>query len=322
MADALQASLSGIYPRSEEHVEATRGLERQRVTPQECEAVRVEDAKAVVKLQGLSKFALTTDGQLNWQDLFRPFVEACEGLEAGALTRWFDNNTFYRKPVVSGELTLHDGLPHEFFRARVIDGAPWKVVLPGPYTFARAAEETGTKAKRAQHIEQFADFIRLAARWCADRGAKRLQFSEPWLVYEKPPRADLEATEAAYETITKGLKAETVVFPYFGDLAKIYPAVLDLPVNGIGIDLTATDLTELEAHAFDKGALLGAVDGRNSLVETSDEILFQVRQAVDLLEPDWVSIAPSCELELCPRPVADRKVGALGEASARWRDDQ
>jgi 5-methyltetrahydropteroyltriglutamate--homocysteine methyltransferase len=320
MARRLEATLSGIFPRSDALVEATRGLDRRRVTPEHCEAVRAADTQAVVEAQRAAGFAAVTDGQLSWQDLFRPFVEASGGLAAGALTRWFDNNTFYRKPVVKGELTLHKGLSPEYLRTRVVEGSPWKVVLPGPYTFARAAEGPGDKANRIDRIGEFGALLRRATRWCTDRGARQVQFSEPWMVWEPLGRQEMRATEEAYETVTKGLRAQTLLFPYFGDLKRVFPDVLDFPVDAVGIDLTATDLEDLEEHAFDKGAVLGAVDGRNSLVETPEELVLVVGRALETLDPDWVAIAPSCELELTPRAVAQEKVKVLGRAVELGRD--
>ena len=320
MTRDLQAFLTGALPRSEALVEATRGLERKRVTPEACEAQRVEDATAAIELQDAAGLDFISDGQLNWQDLFRPIVEACKGLEGGALTRWFDNNTFYRKPTAVGELALHSGLPHEFFRTRLLNGHAWHVILPGPYTFARAAEGAGHAAGFEERLDATAKLLRQAARWCADRGARHIQFSEPWLVYQPPKKRQLAAAAAAYATVTKGLNADTVLSTYFGDLKGVYPDILDFSVDAIGIDLTATNLSDLKEHDFDKGAVLGVVDGRNSLVETPAEIVALAAEAQDVLDPDFLAIAPTCELELCPRSVADEKVKALGRALELGRE--
>ncbi len=321
MTRELEAYLTGALPRSEALVEATRSLDRKRISPQECEEIRAEDVHRVVALQRDAGLTLFTDGQLNWQDLFRPLVEACTGgLEAGTLTRWFDNNTFYRKPTVVGELALHDGLSHLYFRTRALDGAPWKAILPGPYTLARAAEEETGAPARAERIEAFGEIVKSASRWCVERGAKQVQFSEPWLVYEKVPEEDLEAAARAYTTLTKGLRAESVLFAFFGNLKRIFPAVLDFPVDAIGFDLTSTNIRDLTDHAFDKGAVLGVLDGRNSLVESPTEIVDLAKHAEEALDPDWLALAPTCELELCPRPVAARKVEALGKALALGRE--
>jgi len=320
MARELQAYLTGALPRSEALVEATRGLERKRVTLEECEAQRVEDATAAIALQKAAGLDFISDGQLNWQDLFRPIVEACEGLEGGALTRWFDNNTFYRKPTVIGDLTLHSGLPHEYFRTRLLNGYAWHVILPGPYTFARASEAPGHLGTLEERLDATAKLLRQAARWCIERGARHLQFSEPWLVYQPPKKRGLEAVASAYASLTKGLNADTLLSTYFGDLKGVYPDVLDFSVDAIGIDLTATNLTDLKEHDFDKGAVLGLVDGRNSLVETPGGIVALAEEAQAVLDPDFLAIAPTCELELCPRQVAEEKVKVLGRALELGRE--
>jgi 5-methyltetrahydropteroyltriglutamate--homocysteine methyltransferase len=301
-------------------VEATRSLDRKRITSQECEEVRTDDAKSVIEVQRGAGLTFVTDGQLNWQDLFRPTVEWCEGLEPGALMRWFDNNTFYRKPEVVGDLAVHDGVGHEFFRSRLVEGSPWKVVLPGPYTFARASEDPGGAAKRAARIGELGGLLKQVARWCADRGAKQVQFSEPWLVYAPVKREELEATAEAFGAITRGLRAETLLQTFFGSLKNVYEPLLDFPVDALGIDLTATNLHDLTDHAFDKGAVLGVVDGRNSLVEVPKDLVDVAEEAVDTLDPDWAAISTSCELDLCPRPVADRKVEVLGRALQLGRE--
>ena len=45
---------------------------------------------------------------LAWQDLFRPLVDASEGLEAGGLTRFLDTNTFFRAPHATGTPRLSE----------------------------------------------------------------------------------------------------------------------------------------------------------------------------------------------------------------------
>jgi methionine synthase II (cobalamin-independent) len=77
---------------------------------------------------------------------------------------------------------------------------------------------------------------------------------------------------------------------------------------------------DLKEHDFDKGAVLGVVDGRNSLVETPAEIVALAEEAQGVLDPDFLAIAPTCELELCPRPVAEEKVKALGQALELGRE--
>ena len=99
----MQAFAPGIYPRSEELVQATRDLDRGR-TSQEAVDEQVErDLGELVSVQQAAGLDLLADGMLRWQDVFRPLVEAADGLEKGALTRFLDTNTFYRAPSAANE---------------------------------------------------------------------------------------------------------------------------------------------------------------------------------------------------------------------------
>src|SRR5919106_4567675 len=100
----VKAYVHGIYPRSEELVAATRDLERGRTTQGAVEDRRHKDVERLARVQDEAGLDLRSDGLLWWQDIFRVLVDATGGLEAGALVRWFDNNTFFRAPVVTGEL--------------------------------------------------------------------------------------------------------------------------------------------------------------------------------------------------------------------------
>jgi len=94
----VEAFVPGIYPRSEALVQATRDLDRGRTTAEAVEAKRAQDLERLVEVQREAGLDLLTDGMLSWQDLFRPLVEATDGLKTGALTRFLDTNTFYRAP--------------------------------------------------------------------------------------------------------------------------------------------------------------------------------------------------------------------------------
>ena len=43
-------------------------------------------------------------GCVRWDDLFAPFVRVWRNVSREGLERWFDNNTYFRIPVVSGPI--------------------------------------------------------------------------------------------------------------------------------------------------------------------------------------------------------------------------
>src|ERR671928_552103 len=94
----MQAFAPGLFPRSEELVQATRDLDRGRTTQEAVDEQVERDLAELVSVQQQAALDLLADGMLRWQDLFRPLLEATDGLETGALTRFLDTNTFYRAP--------------------------------------------------------------------------------------------------------------------------------------------------------------------------------------------------------------------------------
>src|SRR2546430_7426377 len=127
----------GIYPRSEKVVASTRGLDRGRVDADAVVAAFAEELAAFVRLQQKSGFDEITDGLLRWQDIFRPLVGALGAAKPESLVRWFDTNTFFREPELSGALA---GVNHAV--GLMPDASvprPRVATLPSPFMFSRAA---------------------------------------------------------------------------------------------------------------------------------------------------------------------------------------
>src|SRR5438552_18210238 len=139
MTIAVGAYQHGIYPRSEDVVAATRGLERGRTTPDEVEAAYRADLDDFVEVQRDAGMDFFSDGLLRWQDLFRPLVGLSGGLDARTLVRWFDNNSFFRAPEVTGDLTVTAPLPAVMAGDEDLP-EPRMATLPSPYLFSRAAQ--------------------------------------------------------------------------------------------------------------------------------------------------------------------------------------
>src|SRR5207342_2898170 len=132
---AVEAFAPGMYPRSEALVQATRDLDRGRTTEAEVDARIEADQQELIGAQQAAGLDLLTDGMLRWQDHFRPLLQAADGLETGALTRFLDTNTFYRAPKASSGTPKLAGPLEARFSAPV--PGPRVATLPSPYALAR-----------------------------------------------------------------------------------------------------------------------------------------------------------------------------------------
>ena len=74
----MQAFVPGLYPRSEELVQATRDLDRGRTSAEAVDEQTDRDLAQLVSAQQDGGFDLLADGMLRWQDIFRPLSRAAK----------------------------------------------------------------------------------------------------------------------------------------------------------------------------------------------------------------------------------------------------
>ena len=318
MTIRIAAYQHGIYSRSEDVVAATRGLERGRTSLEEVDRAFRSDLADFLAVQSEANLDYVSDGLIRWQDLFRPLVEASGGLDARTLVRWFDNNSFFRAPEVTGDLTL-TGLPAVFEAAQDLS-APRVATLPSPYLFSRAAQAPGDR--NALMMDLTREILRPVVASLASRGYEVIHLQEPWIPYFGLEPADWDDFEKALMEIRDGMasaRAALVLHAYFGDVGPYADRLRRLPVEAVGVDFVQTDLEEL-GSGWDTGLLAGVLDGRSSPVESTEGTVEFVRRVAEAVSPPVLYLSSNCELEYLPRDIARQKVSRLGEISARLKE--
>jgi len=309
----VEVHLSGVFPRSEKLIDATRAAVRGNLPQAEVDATLRRDIESLVSLQEESDLDALVDGQLNWQDLFRPFNELLTGIDPGSLTRWFDNNTFYRKPIVVGKVSLKTRDLQQYFRSDLLPKVSVKkAILPGPFTFSQLSENR-TYSSLSDLANDLARALQGVVTALQERGYGYFQFNEPSICAPSRTQPELEIAKHAYETCAQGIGGKSIIQTYFGDASRVIETLLDFPVDSIGIDFYATSLDSLKEYDFNKVLGCGCVDGRNSLLETPTELKTFVSRVRESLEPPDIYLTPNCDLEFLPQTVAEKKVRLLGE---------
>jgi 5-methyltetrahydropteroyltriglutamate--homocysteine methyltransferase len=319
MTPTVAAYQHGIYPRSEEVVAATRGLERGRTAPEDVtQAYRqdLEDFVAVQREAGLDYFS---DGMLRWQDIFRPLVQLSAGLDARTLIRWFNNNSFFRAPEVTGDLTVGAPLPRETWEDISAVPEPRAATLPSPYLFSRAAQSDDNR--NGLMMELTREILRPVAGALVEHGYHVIHLQEPWLAYVGIDAGDWGDFEKAVTEVREAADGATLVLhTYFGDAGPHIDRLTALPVDAIGVDFVETDLDEL-GSSWRTGIMAGVLDGRASPVEPIEGTMSFLRRLVDTLDPPSVLLSSNSELEFLPRDLAAQKVRRLGEISTRLKEE-
>jgi 5-methyltetrahydropteroyltriglutamate--homocysteine methyltransferase len=276
---------------------------------------RVEDEVTIEALQEQAEAGLdlVTDGQIRWEDEQTYIAGKLAGVSVNGLIRWFDTNTYFRQPVVEHDVAWREPITVADYRfASEHSAKPVKAVLTGPYTLARLSvyNHYGSIEKLASAL---AEALNREARALAEAGATFVQFNEPAILSHKD---DYATFAQVCRRVVEGLSAETALYLYFGDADGIYPQVLDLPFDLIGLDFAMGPQNEalLRQTPFTKKLGLGIVDARNSRMETVESIAERIRSLAGSLSPDDVHVSPSAGLEFLPREVAQEKLRRLSAA--------
>ena len=313
----ILAHLTGIYPRSERLVEVTRAFDRGRASKADVKKATETDLSNLIGIQKTAGLDMIVDGQLDWQDIFRPFSEIFTGIDPGSLTRWFDNNTFYRKPVVKDKVRLGNRTTIEqYFRSDVLPTKQKKAILPGPFTFA-AVSQNDAYSNLPDLLDDLAHAIREIVVELRRLGYDYVQFSEPSL-RGTISKADLNLAKNAYDTMNGGSAGQkSIIHTYFSDVDKIIVDLLNFNVDCIGLDLYATPIEPVLQYSFTKELNCGCVDGRNSLIESAQDLGILINRIRNVLNPKAIYVSPNCDLEFLPYPVAEKKVKLLTELKRR-----
>jgi len=316
--------VTGILPRPIELIDVTRAYDRGRVDERELERAFEDAALKVVNAQLSAELSYVTDGMLKWQDLLRPFTENLSGVKKGGLARWFNNNTFYRKPVIVDDLSRNRNIFEEIAYVKHLPAKlPWKAIVPAPYTFVELSENQFYKNK-TESMFIYAKILREEIQNLSKLGFKYVQLSDPALVYKPTAmstlKEELQAIREALKVAVGGVPIETCLQTYFGDFSKILPDALDFPVDHLGIDLYETNVEKLKEYRFDRGVALGLVDSRNSLIEDQDELVTVAKEIIESIhcpKLDEIFVCPNCDLKFLPWDKMEEKMNVISSVAKR-----
>ncbi|MBQ1023817.1 5-methyltetrahydropteroyltriglutamate--homocysteine S-methyltransferase [Micromonospora sp. C95] len=212
------------------------------------------------------------------------------------LTKWFDTNYHYLVPEIAPD-TVFTANPAkalaEYAEARHL-GITTRPVFVGPATFLLLAKGDEPFARLDDLVQTYA---RILAE-LADAGVGWVQLDEPAYVADRSP-AEIDALCRVYTRLGDLTHRPRIfVATYFGDLGDALPALLDTPVDAVGLDLVAGpgNLDRLAAAGplGGKTIVAGLVDGRN--IWRTDLRAAVAAGATVAGLADHVAVSSSCSL--------------------------
>ena len=318
----MRATAVGSYPKIPNRPRPARlrqaiaRRERGEITDDELRHVQDDVTIEVIGEQVEAGLDLVADGQIRWDDDQTYVAQRLRGFEIGGLERYFDTNTYYRQPQVTGPVgwTAPMLVADYEFAARHSE-KPVKALLTGPYTLAALSTDSHYSDPR-KLVMDLAAALNQEAKALAAAGAPFLQLNEPAILKHKD---DAQLFLEAIARTLDGVDTETSLYTWFGDASGILPALLELPVDVLGLDFVwgLGNWEALRRGSFDKALGFGIVDARNTRLEPAEEIAESIRRVSEVVPAERLYVNPSCGLEYLPREVAFEKLKRTVEGVRR-----
>ena len=300
----------GIYPRSEELIEATRK------NTENLDSLSQKETDEYINAQKNANLGFVSDPLLKWDDIFRPF-SSLTSVNLSSLNRIYEMNTFYRILSFDGSDFTDGG---NIVQSNLDSSLPKNktVAIPEPFTFAELHTSKKFK-KKDDFIINLAKMLRPEIDSLVESGFEVIQLLAPSIAYNK--EVDFGVISDALNIITDGLKAKTILHTYFGDVSKKIESLLDLPVSGLGFDITTTPASSIEKHSFsNKSLTIGIINSFNTAIEKPQECIRQVDEINANTKPKESYVSNNFDLEYVPKEFAMNKISVLGEIARGAKD--
>jgi len=319
----IGSSIAGALPRPQELISKTRSYDRGKLTEEELDTAFKTATAIMVKTQLDAGITLINDGMLRRQDLLRPFSTHLKNVEVGPMLRWFNNNTFYKAPLVKGEIEWKDPATFgEMYMDLLPKSSELKVVLPAPYTFAVLAHD-GYYKNKVKLMNAFSESLNQEIKELEKKGFKHIQLSDPAIVYSttKVKQSDLKTIAKALEIVTDGIKAKTILQTFFGDAEPILNDTQNWAIDSVGVDLYDTNLSALKRFKV-KALILGVIDARNSIIEDPIDLTKIVSTIIKTLETDDIYVSTNCDMDFLTWDKASEKINVIKKVVTELRRNQ
>ncbi|WP_435349631.1 5-methyltetrahydropteroyltriglutamate--homocysteine methyltransferase [Haloarchaeobius sp. HRN-SO-5] len=273
----------------------------------------------VVEAQQDAGLDRVVEGQVRWDDMLAHPLAVHDSVDTRGIVRYYDNNNFYREPVVQDELDFDGDVAAELEAAADLTD-DLQAVLPGPYSLADLAtdEYYGDETAFLHAVAEF-----LAGEADAFPDVETLFLLEPSLVENSPADGlDAELPEAI-DTVASTVDADVVVQPYWGALDEtVHAYLLDADVDAVGYDFVSDheqNIYNLQEYGTKDDISLGLLDGQNTLVEEPEAVHDRVDWVFDNLpvaEFDTAYVTTNTETFYLPYGKFEAKLQATADAVA------
>lgn len=316
----LPTTSVGSFPKPDYLKRARTQASRGEISAKKLRELEERATREWIRFQEEIGIDILVDGEMYRGDMVTYFAETWKGFEISGLVRSYGNR-YYRKPVVVDQVKRAKPITLEWFKfAQSLTKKPVKGMLTGPYTVMDWSFNEYYKDRRELTLA-LAEVVHEEAVDLEKAGAQYIQIDEP-AVSVRPEELPLACE--AMGIVTQGLKAKTLTHICYGDFQKIYPGMLEIPVDQIDLELSNSDFNLFELirkTPFTKEIGLGVVDVHSHRLESKDEVKKRIEQALEVFRPEQIYVDPDCGLKTREVQEAKDKLRVVVEAAREVRKE-
>jgi 5-methyltetrahydropteroyltriglutamate--homocysteine methyltransferase len=329
--DMFETTIAGSLPKPSWLAETNKLWPQWKLSGDDLAEGKRDATLLWIKSQEDAGIDVVCDGEQSRQHFVHGFLEAVEGIDFEHKVKMGIRNNRYDAmvPVVVGKLRLRGRVHEPEARvARAHTSRRLKITMPGPMTIVDTIADSyyGDKVKLAM---AFAELLNQEALALEAQGVDVVQFDEPaFNVYmDDVKRWGIDALHRAIE----GLKCRTAVHICYGygikanidwkntlgsewrQYEEIFPALAASRLHQVSVECIHSHVpVSLLKLLGGKDVLLGVIDVATDKVETPDEIVGVIGEALKYVPKERLCPCTNCGMAPMAREIASAKLAALG----------
>ncbi len=259
---------------------------------------------------------VVVDGEMRRNEMVEFFAHRIEGYEFNGPVKVWGHNYFDKPSVVNEVEYTETWLVDEYKFTAEATTRPVKVPITGPYTLANWSFNEAYEDEEALAYD-LANLVNEEIEKLVEAGARYIQIDEPALATTPDDHAIVgECLERIVKDIPDDVRIGLHVC--YGDYSRIYPEILEFPVDEFDLELANGDYDQLEVFTdpdFTKDLALGVTDVHVAEVESVEQIERNIKKGLEIVPPEQLIVSPDCGVKLLPREVAYGKMGNMVDAA-------
>ncbi len=309
----------GSLPKPEYLTKARSQARKGELDPQALARLEEQATREWVQFQDALGIDILVDGEQYRGDMVAFFAEHLSGFRQSGLVRSYGNR-YYRKPIIADKVRRPKPITVRWWQfAQGLTNRPVKGMLTGPYTIMDWSFNEYYPSRRATTLA-VAQIVHEEAKDLEEAGAQYLQIDEPAI----STRLDeIDLAIEALGIVTKGLRAKTITHICYGNFKALAPKLMKLPVDQVDLEFANRKFELLDTFKrirFTKEVGLGVVDVHSHRIESTEEVIANLKNALKVFRPEQLYPDPDCGLKTRTPEEAKAKLRVIVEATRAVRE--